>query len=144
MILYLCKTQTGATPFPHANLLCLDQSMLYVTLKLLNTAKSLIKTWFACSNLPYPNPPACAYQLCINFLSTFYQLFINFYQLFINFLSTFINFLSTFINFLSTLSTFLSTFINFCQLLSTFINFYQLLSTFYQLFIDFEQFLSFF
>ena len=57
----------------------------------------------------------------INFLSTFYQLFINFFhqlfQLFINFLSTFYQ-----------------LFINFYQLLSTF---YQLLSTFYQLFINF-------
>ena len=127
MILYLCKTQTGATPFPHANLLCLDQSMLYVTLKLLNTAKSLIKTWFACSNLPYPNPPACAYQLCINLLSTFInldQFFINFYQLFINFYQLFINFINFFINFYH----FFINFINFYQLLSTFINF---LSTFY-------------
>ena len=66
----------------------------------------------------------------INFLSTFYQLFINF---FINFLSTFLStFYQLFINFLSTFyQLFYQLFINF---LSTFINFYQL---FYQLFINF-------
>ena len=78
------------------------------------------------------------YQLFINCLSTFYQLFINIYQLFINFLSTFyqlfINCLSTFYRLYQLFTNFFSTFsqlcINFLSALSTF---YQLLSTFYQI-----------
>ena len=74
------------------------------------------------------------YQLFINILSTFYQLFYQllptFYQLLSTFYQLFINFYQLFINFLS---TFYQLFINFYQLLSIFINFNHFQANFHQL-----------
>ena len=104
----------------------------------------LHKHVFLVSTLKQQAICSTTFELFINCLSTFYQLFINFSSIFINFLyQRFINVLSVFINwfinFLSTLSCFINFLSTVYQLLSTFcfINFLSTLLTFYLLFINF-------